>query len=302
MSERSDLLNGETINTNKKESLNGDFPLIIRGLSKRYTFKKEVTLDDISMSVQKGNCICIVGANGTGKTTLFNIITGNIPYTKGDVSIKGKIGYSSEISINFQWLTLRQYIEYFSGLTGNTNDFKNYIKMLHMDGVADKKIRNFSKGMKRKVDLIRMLVSEPDVFLMDEPFDGLDPVASKELIQLVNTLKKSGKSVLVSSHDMSYVEQIADRVFLLKDGEIEDMEEYKSAYIIKFIDTEGKADEALKELKKIEIEKRNDLCTVQAQNAEIRDKVIDLLRKKELKIIEQRAKSLEEIYLEKFSE
>ncbi len=295
-------MNRETINTNKKESLNGDFPIIIRGLSKRYTFKKEVTLNEISMSVQKGNCICIVGANGTGKTTLFNIITGNIPYTKGDVSIKGKIGYSSEISINFQWLTLRQYIEYFSGLTGNTNEFKNYIKMLHMDGVADKKIRNFSKGMKRKVDLIRMLVSEPDVFLMDEPFDGLDPVASKELIQLVNNLKKSGKSVLVSSHDMSYVEQIADRVFLLKDGKIGDMEEYKSAYIIKFIDTEGKADESLKELKKIEVEKSNDLCTVHAQNAEIRDKVIDLLRKKELKIIEQRAKSLEEIYLEKFSE
>lgn len=295
-----DFLNGETINVNREEPSGGDFSLMIQGLSKRYRFKKEATLDNINISMQKGTCICIVGSNGAGKTTLFNIITGNLSYTTGDVFIKGRIGFSSETSINFQWLTLRQYIEYFSGLTGNKNNFEDYINMLHMGGVANKRIRNFSKGMKRKVDLIRMMVSEPDVFLMDEPFDGLDPVASKELIQLIDSLKRSGKSILVSSHDMSYVEQVADRVLLLKDGKIQDMEEYKSTYVIKFIDTEGKVSDVLKGLEKIEVQKNDTLYTIHIQGIEIRDRVIELLRNRELRIIEQRVKSLEEIYLEKF--
>ncbi len=201
--------------------------LEVKEVSKKYgIMPKKTVLKNVSFHIEKGECLCILGANGEGKSTLIKIVAGLVSKDHGNVHIDGKLGYMPETSINFPSLNAYEAMNYYDLLSGNK---KNYLKYMESFSIVERKkrIKKYSKGMKRKLDLIRALNLEPDLLLLDEPFEGLDPGVCNDMISVIAKEKSRGSAVLMSTHDISYVEKIADRVFLLKNGVLKEIREWK---------------------------------------------------------------------------
>ena len=188
----------------------------------------------MSFSSLHGTCTAIVGPNGAGKTTLLKILGGAIQRYKGRVSVNGRVSLSPEISVNFPYMDAVENVRYFSKIIGSKQD--PFTILMELNLVPKGQLAyTFSKGMKRKLDVARALSLSAGVILMDEPFDGLDPGASRDLALTVNSLKSHGVTFIISSHDLLRLNEIADLVIFLKQGMIAGLREMdsRSALIVK---------------------------------------------------------------------
>lgn len=271
--------------------------LLIDSLSKSYILShKKKVLDNVSLRVRSGQCLCIVGPNGTGKSTLLKIIAGLISKESGNVTIYGEIGYVPEVSINFSNLSLSKNVDFYRSMSMNKPINAEYIDMFKLQKTG-KRMKHFSKGMKRKFDLIRALNINPDLCVLDEPFEGLDPLTCRDMIDLLRERKDSGLAIIMSSHDMSYVEKLADDVLLLKDGKLRHVDGWKERRISLFIDT---LPERIKDLfinneYKITEEKGMTKLTIPLKDY---TKIQNLILQNNWHILREENSSLEEIYLE----
>lgn len=216
----------------------------IRNLCK--TFGRHKAVDNLSFSFQSGEVIGFVGPNGAGKTTTMRIMATIDEPTSGDVLIDGisvvdyperarrRIGFMQDSLPEFNDITVHEYLDFFGrsfGLRG-----AELSRVLHeveeFTGLGDfngKVLSALSKGMKQRVSLARAMVHNPDLLIMDEPANGLDPRARIELRELVSVLAEHGKAVLISSHILSELEemcsgvQIIERGVLLTGGNVSDI-------------------------------------------------------------------------------
>ena len=180
---------------------------------------KIVAIDNVSLSVERGTCTSLVGPNGAGKTTLLKVISGLTNRYQGKVSVNGRVSLSPEVSVNFQFMDAVENILYFSKVVDrdiDPTDILNKVNLLP----GKQQVYSYSKGMKRKLDIARALSLGARSILMDEPFDGLDPGASDDLVDIINSLKKEGVTFLVSSHDLHRLTDISDKVVFLKKGRV----------------------------------------------------------------------------------
>ncbi|WP_342306367.1 ABC transporter ATP-binding protein [Methanolobus sp. ZRKC5] len=206
----------------------------VNGLRKEYG--DFVAVDDLSFSVSKGQIFGIVGPNGAGKTTTLKMLsslvrpsTGSI-YMKGlDISkdaveIKSFLGFLPEESPLYEGMSVEDYLLFFSELYCIPKDrAKKRIRELLFDlslNADGKKIGDLSKGMKRKVAIARSLINDPDILIYDEPASGLDPMTSRYITDYVRSLKKSGKTIIFSAHNLFQVESLCDRILILKAGKL----------------------------------------------------------------------------------
>lgn len=192
-------------------------------------------LDDISFSLESGGSLCVLGPNGAGKTTLLKIIStlvlpdkgsvvvGGHDVEKNDLAVRSMVGLASSDERSFYWrLTGRQNLEFFASLHGLSR--KEARKKI--DGLfgafrvnyEDKRFDSYSTGMKRKFELMRALIHDPALLLLDEPAKSLDMMSSRELMDLVKKMSKEGKTVILATHDIAEAEELCDTFLILREG------------------------------------------------------------------------------------
>lgn len=194
-------------------------------------------LKDITFTIEAGELVGLIGLNGAGKSTTIKEIIGLLQPQKGTISIDGltlkkdtqayrkKIGYIPETPSLYEELTLKEHIE----VTAMAYDIpkeeaflraERLLKTFRLENKLEWFPANFSKGMKQKVMVLCAFLIEPSLYIIDEPFLGLDPLAINALLELMNEMKKTGASILMSTHILATAERYCDKFILLHNGEI----------------------------------------------------------------------------------
>jgi ABC-2 type transport system ATP-binding protein len=201
-------------------------------VTKRYD--DTIVVDRLNLQIDSGEIVGIIGHNGAGKSTTLKMIAGLVEPTSGHVRVMGhdmqkesirvkqQIGYLPEESSLYEAMTAQQYLLFFSELyqMPRRKALQRIDQLLDALGLADKHklTGEFSKGMKRKTAIARTLLHDPELLILDEPNSGLDPLTSFFIINYLKTLKREGKTIILSAHNLFHVESICDRVGIIKNG------------------------------------------------------------------------------------
>lgn len=205
-----------------------------RHLTKK--FDSFTALDDVSFEFDDGEIFGIIGHNGAGKTTLLKIVSGLIAPTSGELfindidvvknktALKENLGYLPEESRLYDTMTAENYLAFFGEIYGLSPQeirvrSNQLFAALSLE-TNGKKIGEFSKGMKRKTAIARSLIHDPSFLVYDEATSGLDPMTSRFIADYLRTLKKEGKTIVLSAHNLYQVEAICDKVMILKRGQM----------------------------------------------------------------------------------
>jgi ABC-2 type transport system ATP-binding protein len=207
-------------------------PDAIKVASVRKSFDSLTAVDDISLEVRQGEIFGLLGPNGAGKTTLIRMIMDIIRPDSGTVEIFGRrltdkdkerIGYLPEergLYVRQPVQSLLEYLARLKGLDRPTarRQVTAWLERLEMTSVKDKKVRELSKGNQQKIQLIAALAADPAILILDEPFSGLDPINTRLVSALIRELVASGKTVMLSTHQMGLVESMCRRVLMVNHG------------------------------------------------------------------------------------
>lgn len=194
-------------------------------------------LKDISFEVPSQSLVGLIGLNGAGKSTTINHIIGLLRPMKGKIELNGislqedaatyknKIAYIPEIPVLYEELTLKEHIEltimaYQLDQEEGWEKAHRFLKIFRLDNKLDWFPINFSKGMKQKVMIVCALLPKVDLLLVDEPFLGLDPLATRDLLLLLNEEKEAGAAILMSTHVLSTAQEVCDSFVMIDDGQL----------------------------------------------------------------------------------
>ncbi len=195
--------------------------LVLRNVSHRYG--EHVALKEVSLSVDSGEVIALVGANGAGKTTLMRLVTTLLPLQSGEIERDSeRIGYVPQRIVLWPDLTVQEQLEFTCDMHLVAREHAR--RACEAVGLSDqwtKLAAELSGGMQRRLSIAIALVHRPTLLILDEPNAGLDPRHRLQLRETLRDIADSGSTVLVSSHDLAEVERIADRVVLLANGSVE---------------------------------------------------------------------------------
>jgi len=215
----------------------------INGITKYYGQQK--ALDNVNLSINKGEIVGLLGPNGAGKSTLMKIITSFIPPSSGTIKIDGydiredsleirkHIGYLPESNPLYNDMYVKEYLEFVLKTYPDHKNIKtkidNIIQLTGLDLEKNKKIGALSKGFKQRVGLAQALIHNPDILILDEPTSGLDPNQLVEIRKIITNLGKN-KTIILSTHIMQEVEALCNRVIIIDHGKIvaDDTPEYLS--------------------------------------------------------------------------
>lgn len=189
----------------------------VRKLKKSYG--KNDVLHGITFEVKQGEVFGFLGVNGAGKTTTLSCIEGITNYTEGEIKINGKVGVQLQVSSLPANIKCLEAIHFFAKWQKAKADM-NLVERLGMEEFKNKQYKDCSTGQKRRLHLVIALLGNPDIVILDEPTAGLDVEGRYALHQEIRSLKDQGKTILLASHDMAEVEELCDRIAILKDGEI----------------------------------------------------------------------------------
>lgn len=201
----------------------------VRGLQKRYG--RHVAVEDVSFSVSAGELVALIGHNGAGKSTTLKALTGQLQPSAGEVLVAGvnvlqdpgearrRFGYVPEDPQLYDYLTAREMLELVVEVRGQ-GDIPATLAAVGLQDDADRLIREYSQGMRRKAALAAAMVSKPQVLILDEALNGLDPPSAARVKAHLRALAEGGAAVLLSTHVLETVEKIADRVVMLARGRV----------------------------------------------------------------------------------
>ena len=209
--------------------------------------KKVRALNSLSMNVKKGEIFGLLGPNGSGKTTTMKLLLGLLFPTEGEIKILGKpaddvkknerIGYLPEESYLYRFLNAEETLDFYGRLFNIPAKLRKeradqLIKRVGIDVARKRQLKEYSKGMTRRIGLAQALINEPDLVLLDEPTSGLDPIGTRDMKDMILKLRDEGKTVVMCSHLLADVQDVCDRIAILYSGELKEL---------------GKVDELLKE-------------------------------------------------------
>ncbi|SIQ43918.1 ABC-2 type transport system ATP-binding protein [Bacillus cereus] len=186
----------------------------------------EKTIHDIAFSIEKGELVALIGANGAGKSTTIKTMLGLLVNMNGEISFgekKNPYAYVPEHPTYYEYLTLWEHIELLMAARENAvgsweRKAEELLHMFRMDKHKHEYLSKFSKGMKQKSMLILAFLTEPDFYIIDEPFIGLDPVATKEFLSYLYKEKERGAGILLCTHVLDTAERICERFLLISQG------------------------------------------------------------------------------------
>ncbi|GGX17720.1 ABC transporter ATP-binding protein [Aquimarina muelleri] len=203
--------------------------VVIENLHK--TFQKNKVLTGVDLTIDKGGIFAILGPNGSGKTTLIKSILGMVIPTQGSIQIMGKniknnwlyrkkIDYLPQIANFPNNLRVKELFKMIKDIRGNTNTDQELIELFKLSPFLNKKLGNLSGGTKQKVNIVLTFMFNSPILILDEPTTGLDPISLIRLKELIRKEKTKGKTILITSHIMSFVEEISDEIVFLLEGKI----------------------------------------------------------------------------------
>ena len=207
----------------------------IENLTKSYKrIHKSRALAGCTLLIDKPGIYSIVGPNGAGKTTLLKIIAGILRKTSGIVSVKGNTFYVPENPASYDNLSALEHFELVEKCVNSSDVIRTPREVLDLVGLPQKKkIFDYSKGMKRRLNIGMSLIAKREIMLLDEPFEGLDPSISEDISTDLKKLDDGTRIIILSSHDLARVEDLSDIIIFLKDGSVMLNVETKSANSIK---------------------------------------------------------------------
>ena len=212
----------------------------VRGLTK--VFKdfwnrpKARAVDNVDFDVKRGEVFGLLGPNGSGKSTTVKLLLGLLNPTKGHIEVfghsprhvqtKARIGYLPEESYLYRYLNSRETLDFFGNLFQldkgeRDNRAEQLLEMVGLSQTRTRAVGEFSKGMQRRIGLAQALINDPDLVILDEPTSGLDPIGCREIKDLILALARRGKTVILSSHLLSDVEDVCDRVVIYYGGRVQ---------------------------------------------------------------------------------
>lgn len=211
--------------------------LKIDNLTKRYAKSDKIAVNNLTLELKEGEIFGFLGPNGAGKSTTIKCITGILPYTEGKISVCGFdinenpidakrcIGYVPDTHVIYDKLTGLEYINFMCDVYRvdpgiRKERYENLIKLFELESAINNQIKSYSHGMKQKISIIGALMSNPKLWILDEPLTGLDPQSSYELKKLMRQHVEAGNTVFFSSHVLDVVEKLCDRVGIINNGEL----------------------------------------------------------------------------------
>lgn len=194
---------------------------IVKVKSIKVSFKCKQVLQGIDCELFQGEVVGLVGPNGSGKTTLMKALLGFIKIESGTILKNDKrlTGLIEQPGL-YPFMTGLEHLEMFNQVAAANDQIDILIDLLDLSKFINKKTKEYSLGMKQRLGIAISLLNDPDVVVLDEPMNGLDPYSIKLLRELILTYCEQGTTFLVSSHLLNELEQIADRVLLLKEGKL----------------------------------------------------------------------------------
>jgi len=207
----------------------------VRGVNKKYRGRK--ALKDITFDVREGEVLGIIGPNGAGKTTLISLLatinrpeSGSIHISGVDIlkdpgKIRASLGYVPQENALYPMLTAYENLDFWAGIYGvDKKDKKEKIdivlRLLRLEDRKDDKVRTFSGGMKKRLNIAASLLHDPGILIMDEPTAGVDILSRVTIADLILELKKSGRTIIITSHHVDDLEDICDRIIVLREGNL----------------------------------------------------------------------------------
>ena len=214
--------------------------IVVERLTKTYKpvwpwLKETTVLSDVSLSVGQGEIFGFLGHNGSGKTTTMKILLGLLRATGGriellgapvtDVAVHSRIGYLQESPYFYDYLTAEEFLCFYGKLAGLSRETvrqrtPELLERVGLTEARDRQLRKFSKGMLQRIGLAQAIIHDPELVILDEPMSGLDPIGRKEVRDLILSLRDQGKTIFFSTHIVSDVEMICDRVGILAKGKL----------------------------------------------------------------------------------
>jgi ABC-2 type transport system ATP-binding protein len=250
-------------------------------------------VEAIDLDIYRGEIFGLLGPNGSGKSTTIKMILGLLYPTAGRITVFGKmphdvetkkiIGYLPEESYLYRFLNARETLDYYGRLFHLPSDVRKrridmLLDMVGLEGVQNRPIGEYSKGMQRRIGLAQALINDPQLLVLDEPTTGMDPIGSRQIKDLIKELGRRGKTILLCSHMLSDVEDVCDRVAIMFGGKVRE---------------QGTCDELLV---------RHDRTTINTQplDAQVLSEIQAVLAKHGMQngLIEHPRQKLEELFLE----
>lgn len=206
----------------------------VENLSYSYPKSKEIVLKNLNFEIKQGEIFGFLGPSGAGKSTTQKILYKILHDFTGEISVKNKslknwgneyfekIGVGFELPNHYLKLTARENLRLFASFYPQEN-LQNFDALFEIFGLAqdaDKRVEEFSKGMKMRLNFIRAIMHDPEILFLDEPTAGLDPINAQKIKRYILKLKTEGKTIFVTTHDMMTADELCDRVSFIADGEI----------------------------------------------------------------------------------
>lgn len=236
----------------------GEMDMILSVKNVHKSYGKEQVLKGITFKIDEPQIIALVGPNGSGKSTLMNIITNLLPANKGEVKVLGKsnrdpnifreISFMQDNTVLYDYLTGYDHLQFICDVQGlSKKQLMDTADRIGITSYLNKKVKNYSLGMKQHLLLAMAVVNKPKLMILDEPLNGLDPTSAIRVRELLLALSKEGTAIMLSSHNLAEIDRVTSSILFLKRGNLiqENMSEFEQVrYQITVNDVE-KAEKAL---------------------------------------------------------
>ncbi|MGX7092377.1 ABC transporter ATP-binding protein [Hutsoniella sourekii] len=193
--------------------------ITVKGLSKN--FKNKTLFNNFSLSIEQNTVHAIVGPNGSGKTSLLRILTGLYQPDQGEVQVKTDHAMLLENDYLYEDKSGLENLKLFGLYFGyQPYGYEDYAELLEIKNDLERNVSTYSKGMKRKLSLLIIVLMQRGIIYLDEVTSGVDPISRRQIRQLIALLKRNGKTIVITSHDLDEIEKVADVVTMIKQGQI----------------------------------------------------------------------------------
>jgi ABC-2 type transport system ATP-binding protein len=281
----------------------GDVVIETRSLSKVYRDfwgrQKVRALKALDLKVYQGEIFGLLGPNGSGKTTTIKLLLGLLFPTDGDALVFGKaatdvtknelIGYLPEESYLYRFLNAEETLDFYGRLFNMDSSVRRkriqeLIDMVGLTRAKKRQLKEYSKGMTRRIGLAQALINDPQLVILDEPTSGLDPIGVREMKDLIIDLRKKGKTVLMCSHRLDDVQDVCDRIAILHQGELRKLGAVEDLLMVRDItqfQTRGLNGEAQKEIAEFIRRNGGELVSVQNPTTTLEDLFLKVVQESE---------------------
>lgn len=272
----------------------------INDLTFKYPKNKEDTIKGISFEIKDGEIFGLLGPSGVGKSTTQKLLIKLLSGYKGEILYKGKdlksynnsyfeeVGVGFEMPVHFSKLTAEENLDFFKKLYTSTIDTDELLKRVGLYDHRKKKIAEFSKGMKVRLNFVRAMLNNPKILFLDEPTNGLDPKNARIIKEIIKEFKEQGGTVLLTTHLMNDVDELCDRVAFMASGKIAEIstpKDLKLKYGSREVDIEYRdGDNVLK-------------STFSLDNLGNNDDFTDIIKEREIITIHSKENTLEDIFI-----